>query len=186
MDEQDFLRISDLLAASRRRAGLTLRALAKLAGTSAPTIATYESRKKEPRLSTLGRLIRATGAELHLVVLPADVADPSLTREQRRSLKLHRAIVSNLIADPDATLAIARRNVSRMRDANNDGSAEHWFSAWEHLLDGPLELLISVMVSPSQRASSLRQVTPFAGVLTPQERWDVYRSFRDAEQANAA
>jgi transcriptional regulator with XRE-family HTH domain len=51
---------------ARRRAGLTQVALARRAGTSQATISAYESGAKEPSLSTLERLLAATGHRLEL------------------------------------------------------------------------------------------------------------------------
>ena len=46
---------------ARRKAGLTLRALAERAGTSHATLAAYESGRKVPRVDTLDRILRAAG-----------------------------------------------------------------------------------------------------------------------------
>jgi len=46
---------------ARRRAGLTLRALAARAGTSHSTIAAYESGSKVPTTATFERIVRAAG-----------------------------------------------------------------------------------------------------------------------------
>jgi transcriptional regulator with XRE-family HTH domain len=49
------------LQAARRRAGLSLRALAERAGTSHATLLAYESGAKVPRVDTLTRILRAAG-----------------------------------------------------------------------------------------------------------------------------
>jgi transcriptional regulator with XRE-family HTH domain len=51
---------------ARRRAGLSLRALAQRAGTSHATLAAYESGAKTPRVDTLTRILRAAGFTLDL------------------------------------------------------------------------------------------------------------------------
>jgi transcriptional regulator with XRE-family HTH domain len=48
----------------RRRARLTLRALAARAGTSHSTLAAYEGGRKVPTVETLDRIVRAAGYEL--------------------------------------------------------------------------------------------------------------------------
>lgn len=55
---------AELLRAARRRAGLTQQALAQRAGVTQSVVSAYESGRREPALSTLARLIRATGNEL--------------------------------------------------------------------------------------------------------------------------
>lgn len=103
-----------------------------------------------------------------------------LTRAERRSLALHRAIMAKLAADPGGVLVKARRNLVVMRRANQDGSAEPWLAEWGRLLRGPIASLVEVLVSTSQRARDLRQVTPFAGVLSDEERRAIYQAERAA------
>jgi hypothetical protein len=43
--------------------------------------------------------------------------------------------------------------------------------------------VVDVLLDPHPRARELRQVTPFAGVLSPAERADVYRHFAGSEGA---
>lgn len=170
-----------LVLAARLEAGLTQRALAERAGTSGATIAAYELGTKEPRLSTLRRILDAAGMDLELSYQPSDDAGArDLTREAARSLALHRVIAARLRADPDRVLRLAKRNLRVMRRANSDGSADPWFAEWERRLAGPLSGVVEVLVSHSQTAVDLRQVTPFAGVLTDDERRAVYAAVQAA------
>lgn len=71
---------ASVLAAARRRAGLTQRELAARADTSAAAICEYESGKRVPRVDTLERILAAAGARLDLDVrwstpLAIDVAE---------------------------------------------------------------------------------------------------------------
>jgi transcriptional regulator with XRE-family HTH domain len=58
-----------VLRTARQDAGLTLRQLGALAGTSHSTLAAYESGAKSPNVTTLDRVLRAAGfasdVELH-------------------------------------------------------------------------------------------------------------------------
>jgi transcriptional regulator with XRE-family HTH domain len=56
--------VAAVLAEARHRSGLTLRQLARRAGTSHSTIAAYESGTKAPNTATLERLIQACGFDL--------------------------------------------------------------------------------------------------------------------------
>ena len=158
----------------RRSADLTQAALARAADTSQPTIAAYESGRKSPSLRTLSRMARAVGLEA-VVVFP-----PAMTREDRRSLVLHRAIADHLKAHPTETLRRARRNLTLMRGRNPQ--ATDLLTEWDDMLSRPVEVIVTAMLDPGQRARDLRKVTPFAGVLEPHERTRVYREFarRDA------
>jgi transcriptional regulator with XRE-family HTH domain len=59
------------LRAARRRAGLTLRELARRAGTSHATLAAYESGRKVPSVATFNRIVRAAGYRPGLDLAPA-------------------------------------------------------------------------------------------------------------------
>jgi hypothetical protein len=110
--------------------------------------------------------------------------DGTLTREERRSLFLHRAIVRRIAEDPERALAAARRTLARMTASNPVRS--EFLDAWRELLDRPLAEILAVLDDPSPRARELRHVTPFAGLLSARERSRVYRAFADAERARDA
>ncbi len=67
-----------VLAAARRRAGLTQRELAELAGTSGPTLSAYESGRVTPRVDTLVRIVRAAGSHLEPALAASSRSDPRL------------------------------------------------------------------------------------------------------------
>jgi transcriptional regulator with XRE-family HTH domain len=64
---------------ARRRAGLSLRALARRAGTSHATVAAYEAGRKVPSVDTMQRIVRAAGLSVEVELRPrvggADPAD---------------------------------------------------------------------------------------------------------------
>jgi transcriptional regulator with XRE-family HTH domain len=157
----------------RERRGLTQSRLAELAHTSQPTIAAYEAGTKSPNLRTLERLARSVGLEAVVEYVPP------LTREDRRSLALHRAIARRLEEEPEPTLSHARRNLRKM--ARQHAGARPLLSRWRALLDRPLEEILEVLVDPRPSARELRHVTPFAGVLSARERAQVYQLFARTE-----
>ena len=158
----------------RRRAGVTQSRLAELAGTSQPTIAAYESGSKVPNLRTLRKLARALGLEARLQFVPA------MTREDRRSLALHEAIAQRLIEDPVPVLKRARKTLDLMME-RHPGAAP-LLIAWDAILYRPVSEIEDVLLDPRPKARDLRQVTPFAGVLTPAERAEIYRHFAVSER----
>jgi transcriptional regulator with XRE-family HTH domain len=153
----------------RERTRLTQAALARTAGTSQPAIAAYEAGRKSPTVGTVERLAAAAGLEAAFDFVPP------LTREDRRSLALHRAIAARLAADPGPILDHARRNLERMAPAGAPRS--QLLREWDVLLQRPVAALLPVLIDPGPWARELRHVTPFAGILTAPERAGVYRSF---------
>ncbi|MEX2046980.1 MAG: helix-turn-helix domain-containing protein [Chloroflexota bacterium] len=66
-----------LLRQARARAGLSQRDLARLSGISQPMISAIERGLQDPRHGTLGRLLRACGQELDLVLKAGEGVDPT-------------------------------------------------------------------------------------------------------------
>lgn len=153
----------------RRKAGLTQTELARIAGTSQPTIAAYEAGLKSPTMKTLSRIARAVGLEATVSFAPV------MTREDRRSLVLHQAIVDRLIKEPQVVLEHASRNLSLMRDRNPH--AHSLFNEWLSILSRSIDEIIAAVLDPGLRGRDLRKATPFAGVLSTVERFKVYRDF---------
>ena len=171
----------DAIRALRERAALTQQSLARAGGTSQPTIAAYEAGRKSPTVHTLQRLAGAVG--LHASI---EYSTP-LTREDRRSLELHRAIARRLALDPTSVIAQARRNLARMRTRmrprmrprtrTRRGQDTNLLREWHVILDRPVSALLALLTSSGDWARELRHVTPFAGVLSAGERAAVYRAF---------
>jgi hypothetical protein len=104
---------------------------------------------------------------------------PPLTREDRRSLALHRAIARRLEAAPGPTLARARRTLERM--IRRHPAARPLLSRWRRILELPVAEIVEVLTDPRPAARELRHVTPFAGILDARARSEVYRRFASAE-----
>jgi hypothetical protein len=95
-------------------------------------------------------------------------------RVDARSIELHSAIAEKLRADP-ALLEIAHANLARW--IAQGGRSQPYWTRWQELLALPLEVLLNLIVDDSETMKALRQCTPFAGILTPRERWQIYDSF---------
>ncbi len=113
-------------------------------------------------------------------------ADLRLTRDQVRSLLLSHAVAGRLAIDPEAGLALARLNLEKMRGASPRGAAKVWLDEWAQLLEGPLLVLLTALTSRSPRSRELRQNSPFAGVLSDEERLSVLANLPSARQTDDA
>jgi transcriptional regulator with XRE-family HTH domain len=162
----------------RRTVGVTQAALADAAGTSQPTIAAYETGRKSPRLGTVRRLAESVG-----LAMSVQFHRP-LTREDRRSIWLHRSITLRLKERPRWVLQQARKTLKKMRHANP--GARQLLDEWGVLLKRSIPELIPLLTDPGARARELRQVTPFAGVLSAEERAREYRDFAEEERKRRA
>jgi hypothetical protein len=98
-------------------------------------------------------------------------------RLDERSLALHRLVAQKILADP-ALLDKAGENMRRWQEAN--GSLSPPLAEWEQILSSPVNQVVAFLVERSERATRLRQSSPFAGILTEDERRAVFESFRPA------
>ena len=103
----------------------------------------------------------------------------TLTREQRRSLAYNRALVEVLRRDPESVLAIARRNLRRLKKQHPHASAI--FGVWDRALALSLDELMARMVATDEEACEMRHASPFAGVLDAATRTRVIREFQASE-----
>jgi hypothetical protein len=95
-----------------------------------------------------------------------------------RSLALARAVAHRIDQDPQREgLRLARENCARWLQRN----ASPAILEWQGLLKQNWESVREVLLDDSEEGRRRRQSTPFCGVLTPQERWEIYRRFSDEE-----
>jgi excisionase family DNA binding protein len=103
-----------------------------------------------------------------------------LTREEEKSLRLHQALLTQMLAEPNAVIAKARDNLNRWTSMHRpDGMTVRYFEQWRRVLDAGLDAIVDVVNSPSQEARELRQNSPFAGILPDETRLRVLRAFKD-------
>ena len=100
-----------------------------------------------------------------------------LTRDQERSLWLGHAIAGKLVTNPAGVLGRARANLARLQDLHPRGQARRWLDEWGRLLSGSPAAVLDALTSRSLRARELRQNSPFAGVLSDEERQQVLAAF---------
>lgn len=90
--------------------------------------------------------------------------------EERVQLELHRTLLAKLLGDLGEARSVAHRNIDRMRTAVRGEQAQAWLDEWAELVDHPGPALIDAFVDTDEHSIDLRQVSPFAGLLTQQER----------------
>jgi hypothetical protein len=90
------------------------------------------------------------------------------------------AVAGHVVSDSQAIRSIGRRNLESMR-MRARGQALSWLDEWERLLDAPVEDLLAALTSRSPRSRDLRQNSPFAGVLSAEERERVLASWATHE-----
>jgi hypothetical protein len=89
----------------------------------------------------------------------------------RRSLTMARRIAARIDNDPTREgLEHARQVCARWVSQGNVPAKE-----WMAILQRPWPEIREILLDDSEEGKRLRQNDPFCGILTPVERWEIYR-----------
>jgi uncharacterized protein len=164
---------ASLLRAARRAAGLTQAELGRRAGVTQSVISAYEAGRREPALSTLTRLIQATGADLHLEVKPRSVRQLPAT-PRGRLVRRHQQRMQQVAAEhgvsnlrlfgstargddrPDSDIDLLV-HLDRQLGLIGLGRLRR---AFEDLLGAPVDLIPDDGLKPDVRAAVERDAVP--------------------------
>lgn len=161
-----------------------------------PTVLTPQGRREVPLSELIGLLdqvedLRSEGVarpltaairERHRHAAEAIDLDRLLPRRRARthrmpemqSLAYHRAVAERL---DEGIVDEARR---RLRNWRRDELIDRrWADEWERILSLPLPRIAKAISADSKPARELRQTSPFAGVLTEQERQRLFRAVEE-------
>ena len=106
--------------------------------------------------------------------LVSPALDPGHARIDERILAMHRAIAVKLRAAPEL-LAIAYDNLRRWSESA--GRSQPYCDAWMEVLARPFEEMLALIQEENESMHAMRQASPFAGVLSAKERWEIYDAF---------
>jgi hypothetical protein len=95
---------------------------------------------------------------------------------EERSIAYHTVIAERLLERPEV-LANARQRVESWLAASTE--APFYARKWAEVLAGDPAAIAAFLVDRSELAIELRQSSPFAGALTPQERWKIWRETKE-------
>src|SRR5262249_41357436 len=90
---------------------------------------------------------------------------------EARSLALHRLIAERIESDP-TLIEKARESLDRLC------LHPQYRAAWARVL-GDVASTVALLRRDDDEARAMRQVTPFAGVISPQERWRIWREVKE-------
>lgn len=161
-----------MLRRARTQRGVGVRELARRLNVTPGAVTSMEKSDASGRIrfSTLERALQALGTS-SAAESPTLAEERLERREDRVALELHKAIAKKLIDDPEAVLSLVPANLERLRHRVQGNAMEQLLEYWQELTStqtiGPL---IDVMLGGSSVSCTMRQTSPFAGVLTEEER----------------
>jgi len=93
-----------------------------------------------------------------------------------RSRGLHEAVAEKIRRNPEL-LHVPLENVERWSNTGNEAT-KPLFLEWKRIIQTwPLEKLLAFLSERSERANQLRQASPFTGILSRQERNEIFQRY---------
>lgn len=103
-----------------------------------------------------------------------------LTPEREKSLRLHQALIGDLLENPDAVIIKARENIALwLPQQRADGMSASYLREWDRILGSGLDRILEALTATDEKSFELRENSPFAGVLSQERRAKVLRTLRD-------
>lgn len=93
-----------------------------------------------------------------------------------RSLAMH-CMIARKISENPRLLEKAKNNLARWR-TKTTGPQPQYLKEWAEILERPWPEIANLITEMSDEATRLRSSSPFAGVLSQQERNRIYAAFR--------
>ena len=123
---------------------------------------------------------KAAGLQSVMSWVPREAPAPANYSSHRlleaRSLAMHAVIAQKIDNDPKL-LDVPLNNLERWR-ARWENDMPAWYREWQKIMRRPWAEIAAIITEPSAEGARLRQSSPFAGVLSAQERKRIYEAFR--------
>ena len=149
--------------------------LSRLSGVRQPSISQFLSGRSGLSDEQLGRLLSCMGYRLEVLRRPVV---PELTRSEWRSWRLHRRLSAHLT--PSSLVQwrpTIERNLERLRGTVRGQPHLRNLDRWKPLLDrGDVPGLQRILAGLDRDSIEMREVSPFGGLLTDEERLEVLRA----------
>ena len=134
--------------------------------TAAERMRAYRKRRRDAGLKNVRRWEPAEGVRQY--------SDHRIL--DARSLAMHCKITQKISRNPDL-LEKARANLERW-SAKSAGPPPQYLHEWHEILNRPWPEIAEIITSMSDDATRLRSSSPFAGILSADEREQIYAAFR--------
>lgn len=90
-----------------------------------------------------------------------------------------RRVAAEVTRRPEL-IELALANLDRWSRRNHDAPGLlRCYAEWRAILEKPVAEVLAILTAETDEGQRLRQNTPFVGVLSPQEVWDIKRRVRD-------
>lgn len=169
----------DLLRQVMSETGTTQTMLSRFSGVHQPSISQFLSGKVDLSDEQLDRLLSCMGYRLEVV---RRSVEPDLTHSERRSWMLHRRLSHHLTKQSfQEWRPRLLENLERVRGGVRGRVHTEKVERWMDLIsEGDVVGLHRAMTGLDRSSIEMREVSPFSGLLSDQERLDVLHELRRA------
>jgi DNA-binding transcriptional regulator YdaS (Cro superfamily) len=149
--------------------------LSRLSGVRQPSISQFLSGRVHLSDEQLDRLLSCMGYRLEVVRRPVR---PELTRSEWRSWRLHRQLSTHLTRSSlEQWRPAVERNLERLRSTVRGQPHLGNLDRWESLLGrGDIPGLHRLLTGLDRESIEMREVSPFGGLLTNEERLEALQA----------
>jgi len=161
--------LQKMLGSALADRGLTQTELSLLTSIPQPRLSAYINGRVGMSLDMFTYLMSSLGQS---VTVKVEITPADLNISDRRSWLLNRAVAMKLDSTSlDAWRPRIESNINRLRGIVHGEPHEQNLTRWEHLVkDGDVRALKHVMLDVGPDGIAMRNVSPFAGALTQEER----------------
>ena len=100
----------------------------------------------------------------------------------RRSLELHRLVAGKIRQQPELMDLVRDKLDRTLGESRLSDSCKDALREWQTIFSlKSFEEILEILVEDSDEGQRLRQSTPFSGILSQQERGEVFRRYESAE-----
>lgn len=100
-----------------------------------------------------------------------------------RSLELHSLIAKKLEEDP-SLVKIAIDNIARWKRQND--FPQPYLDEWLEIINSGQEPLLNFLRSPTEKGQRLRSSSPFVGIMTQQERNEIFEKYKKISEKDCS
>jgi hypothetical protein len=95
-------------------------------------------------------------------------------RIDRQVAEMHRVIAARIRAGDATIVPRAQANLERWRQQFG-GALPAAYEEWVELLGRPVDVVLDALEGTSQESTRRRISSPFTGILSPTERWEILK-----------
>jgi hypothetical protein len=101
---------------------------------------------------------------------------------EKRSLALHRLVAQRILEQPEL-FDVVKTNIARWKSRLIPQESQY-FNTWQNAVNSGIDAALLIACEDSRKAADMRQSSPFASILSPEERKSFLRKWKESHAQN--